>query len=235
MVAGGRQGLGHFGHVADVEVIRLPRAKPVPLPQQLGDLLDGGGDFLGGATRGQDLIHVGEAHRLGRVGGLGGRWHGIKLVLSIGVDLVETIHRRGGAGTGGTGAGALVGGGRRRAGHPEFDRRPGGEQDVVLIHAHHVGALGGEDADHLEGDVLDADFLADGGFALEQLPDERLAEHADLAGVADIPIGEHVAFGQAPFPDVEEGGSGAVDKGGHPVAVAVDDLGPGPDDRAPNP
>ena len=36
-------------------------------------------------------------------------------------------------------------------------------------------------------------------------------------------------FGHGPFPHVQKGRGGAVDVNGHPVLVAVDDLGAGPD------
>ena len=58
------EGLGHLGHVADVEVVGLAGLDVVPLVQQLGDLLHGRLDLLGRAGRTQDLIDVGEAHRL---------------------------------------------------------------------------------------------------------------------------------------------------------------------------
>ena len=86
---------------------------------------------------------------------------------------------------------------RRRAGDAVLDRGPGGQQDVVLVHAHHVGALAAEHADHAEGDVLDADFLADRRLAVEQLADQRLAEQADLVAVAHVAVGEGFALGQS--------------------------------------
>ena len=61
--------------------------------------------------------------------------------------------------------------------------------------------------------------------------DERLADQADLAGVAHVVVGEGDPVGQVvPVADVEEGGRGAVDEQRHPVAVAVDDLRAGADD-----
>ena len=36
----------------------------------------------------------------------------------------------------------------------ELDRRPGGHDDVVLVAAHHVGALGRQDADDPKSDVV---------------------------------------------------------------------------------
>ena len=41
------QGVGHFGHVADAEVVGLARLDVVPLVQQVGDLADGERDLLG--------------------------------------------------------------------------------------------------------------------------------------------------------------------------------------------
>ena|SRR5947199_1034812 len=67
---GGGQRLGHFRHVADIEVVGLARLDPVSLVQQLRDLLNRPRNFRGGGGPCQDLVHVGEAHRLWRVGRL---------------------------------------------------------------------------------------------------------------------------------------------------------------------
>ncbi len=129
------------------------------------------------------------------------------------------------------GGGALVDGGRGGAGHPVFDGGPGRQQDVVLVHAHHVGAFGAEDPDHLEGDVLHPHFLAQGGLALEKLPDQPSGpSRQTLLALRTSRSVKAFALGQVPFPDIEKGGGGAVNKGGDPVAVAINDLGPGPDD-----
>ena len=90
---GGGQGLGDLGHVADVEVVGLAGPDAVPLAQQVGDLVDGLRDLLGGGRLDHDLVHVGEADRLRRVGRLGGRRAGIErrgagVEVAQGVDLV---------------------------------------------------------------------------------------------------------------------------------------------------
>ena len=79
-----------------------------------------------------------------------------------------------------------------------LDRGPGGQHDVVLVHAHHVGAFAAEHADDFEGDVLDADFLAHRRFALEKLPLDGLANQADLAAVTHVAIGERCRL--RPYP-----------------------------------
>ena len=42
-----------------------------------------------------------------------------------------------------------------------FDGCPRGEHDIILVAAHHVGLLAGQDADHAEIDVVEPHFLAD--------------------------------------------------------------------------
>ncbi len=52
-----------------------------------------------------------------------------------------------------------------------------------------------------------------------------------LSALRTSRVGEHVALVEIlPVADLQEGGRGAVDVHGHPVAVAVDDLRAGPDD-----
>src|SRR5947209_2922363 len=72
-------------------------------------------------------------------------------------------------------------------------RGPGGQQDVVLVQAHHVGALAAQHADDLESHVLHPEFLADRRLALEQLFHQSLTEQTDLAAVADVAVGERLA------------------------------------------
>ena len=67
-----------------------------------------------------------------------------------------------------------------RAAETILDGGPGREEDVVLVGAQEVAALLAEHADDREGHVLDADLLADGVAAAEQLADQRLADQADL-------------------------------------------------------
>ena len=222
----GAHGVGHFGHVADVEVVELPAADAMPLAQQIGDLVDGLRDLLGGGRLDEDLADVDEPHRLRGVqrGGRGGRR------INRRGGRIKVAQRSGGRTRRGCRRSG-IGIGRAAAAHAVLDRGPGSEDDVVLVHAHHVGALGGKHADHAQGDVLDAKFLADGRFALKQLPLDRGADHADLAAAEDVAIGEHSAFEHVvPVAHGEVGGRGAVDAHRHPVAVAVDDLAAGADD-----
>ena len=114
------------------------------------------------------------------------RGHGIEASLAR-IQLAERVHGlRNSGGLRRRAARALIGGLRRGAGHAVLDRGPRRQQDIVLVHAHHVGALLGENPDHLERHILNPHLLAQGRGAAEQLADQRLPEHAHLAGVADI-------------------------------------------------
>ncbi len=159
----------HLGHVANVEVVRLRRLDAMPLAQQLRDLVDCLRDFLGRGRLGQDLIHVDEADRLRRVGRLTRGGNGIRGGRT-GVQITQRVDGRRTRGRVGCGrrGGALVDVRQRAAADAVFDRRPGGQDDVVLVHAHHVGPFARENADDLEGDVLHADFLADRRLALRR-------------------------------------------------------------------
>ena len=111
----------------------------------------------------------------------------------------------------------------------ELDRRPGGDDAVVLVLAHHVRARGAQNPDDPEGDVADADHFADGRFVVEQFPLHRGADQADRLARADVGIGEAIALLQV-FPIA---GSQVVRRGARqllrgPVAVSIDRLGPGP-------
>ncbi len=145
--------------------------------------------------------------------------------LGAGVNLVERID------LGGRGVRALIYAGEGRAGDPVFDRRPGGDENVVLVHAHHVRTLACQDSDDPEGDILYADFFSDRGLTLEEFGYESQAENGDLAAVSYIPFGKHFTFMQTPVANIQVAGRCAEDEGGHPVAIAVNDLRASPDDR----
>ena len=129
------------------------------------------------------------------------------------------------------GGGALVGVGQRRAGDAVLDGGPGREQDVVLVHAHHVGALALQHADDSEGDVLDAHLLADRRL-------RRRTARGPWSGRAGRPCWRCARRGSVKgSPSARSSSRGpqvrrrrAVDVAGHPVAVAVDDLRAGADD-----
>ena len=113
----------------------------------------------------------------------------------------------------------------RHGADAELDRRPGGHDDVVLVAAHHVGALGRQDADDAKSDVGNPQSCH-GRLVVEKLPLDRGADHADLIGIQHVAVGEDFAllhFG--PVADVEVVGRGADDRLGLPVVLAVDQLG----------
>src|SRR5436190_19158416 len=60
---------------------------------------------------------------------------------------------------------------------------------------------------------------------------QRLADHAHARGVVDVAVGEGLALVQiVPLAHVEEGGRGAVNVDGYPVAIAEHDLQASADD-----
>ena len=107
----------------------------------------------------------------------------------------------------------------------ELDRRPGRDEQVVLILADDVGPLAAEDADDPQRHVVDVDLLADRRLLVEQLARERLAEQADHGDVVDVALGERLAFVQVfPLPDAKVSRGGADEGARDPVLVPVDDL-----------
>ena len=167
-----------FGHVADVEVVGLAGLDAVPLAQQRRDLVDGLGICSADDRLDRDLVDVGEADRLRRVGRLGRRRDGIQ--------------RRGSRGRGCSSVLTWL------AAPPADAALWLASASVAPLTRYLIVVQGAstmsswsmpimfaplrlEHADHPEGDVLDADLLADGRFVLEQLALEGLADHADLA------------------------------------------------------
>ena len=68
--------------------------KVMPLAQQAGDLVDGLRDLLGGGGLGEDLVHVGEAHRLRRVGDLGRRTAPDRAAVAAGIEIAQRVDVR---------------------------------------------------------------------------------------------------------------------------------------------
>ena len=69
-------------------------------------------------------------------------------------------------------------------------RRVGRDDDVVLVLAPLALALGGEHAEHAEGQVLDADDLAHRVLVGEERLGHGLAQQADLVRDQDVAGGE---------------------------------------------
>src|SRR5262249_45087303 len=157
---------GHFGHVADVEVVGLTGTNAVPLVQYLRDLANRHRDDLRGIGGGEDLVDVGESHRQRGVGRLCRRRRRGGAPRSTGVEGVQRVDLVGRVG--GRRGGALVDRGRRVAGDTILDRRPGSQEDIVLVEPHHVRPFPGQYADYLERNVLHAHFLADGRLTAKQ-------------------------------------------------------------------
>ena len=207
-------------------------ADVMPLVEQLGDLFDGQRNFLGRFGLDHDLIDVDESHRLRRVGGFG-RGEGrieIRIGPHVRIGLAGRVADRSTGGAGGTArparaARGLVGDlGTDRA-DAKFDRGPGGENQIVLIHAEHVGALAAQHAEHAERHALHPHVLADRRLVAEKIRDDGLPQHANGLLVAHVAVGEARALGHvAPIADIEKCRRAAVDVHRHPVLIAVDDL-----------
>ncbi|CAA9439393.1 MAG: hypothetical protein AVDCRST_MAG64-4029 [uncultured Phycisphaerae bacterium] len=209
----------------------------MPLAEQLGDLGHRGLGLVGRRGRDRDVADVREPDRHRVVRLLDGRLFRVELGRAGRVGVVQRVRGVGGA-AGGPGRRGRA---ARAAGRDAvLDRRPGDQDGLVLVAAEHVGALGGEDADHPQGDVLEPDLAADRALPAEQLADERLADQADLGAAQHVPVGEHLALLDRPLADVEVRRGGADDvvgrvvvPAGDQLAVGVDDRGDGPDGRAP--
>src|SRR2546428_183574 len=70
--------------------------------------------------------------------------------------------------------------------HLLLGRRERDEDHVVLVLAPRALALAAQQADHGEGDLLDADDLADGILVAEEVLRRRLAEQRDLGRAVDV-------------------------------------------------
>ena len=165
-----------------------------------------------------------EPDRHRRVRLLGGRRGGVQAVVGRRVQTAQRVDRvaRGGAGDR-----------RVRRRRPAealptdaiFDCRPRRDDHVVLISAPHVRALGPENADDFAGDRAQPKVFVQRVLVREELLHHGLPDQAHLVGVADVAVGERLAFGQVgPVLDIEVRRRRAGDSRGHPVAVAVDDL-----------
>ena len=180
--------------------------------------------------RDDDLVDVGEPHRLRRVGRLRRRRHRVERSAARRVELAERVDLLVGSVAAG---GALV---RRRSATSPATRY------LIVVHGASTmsswsmpimfAPLRVSTPIDLERDVLDADLLADRRLAAEQLADDRLADQADLAAVADVAVGER-ARPRPGRPSRGRRGTRASCRRctRHPVAVAVDDLGARADDR----
>ena len=92
----------------------------------------------------------------------------------------------------------------------------------VLVHVHAAGASAAQHADDPKQGVLDPHLLADGRFRIEKPLSHGFADDPHRAAAAEFLVAEHCAGSQVfPVADRNERGRGAVDAGGHPIAMAV--------------
>ncbi len=172
-----------LGQIENLEVVVFVPGQMVPLAKQRADLIDGRGHLFGAGGLGLNEVDARLPHRLRRIGRLRDHALGIER-RGCDIRIVQGIDRRRGGSRGGvhrSGADAV---------DAELDRRPGGEDAVVLVLAHHVRAAGAQEPDDPEGDVADADRLADGRFVFEQFALDRGADQADAVARADVVLGE---------------------------------------------
>jgi hypothetical protein len=99
----------------------------------------------------------------------------------------------------------------------------GNQYDVILILSGRRLALASQHAVDGEGNAADANDLADGVGASEQVIDHRLSEQGDLGSAIHVLVGEGLAGGDGEVADLEVIRRDALDGGG-PVVVAEDDL-----------
>ena len=113
-----------------------------------------------------------------------------------------------------------------------LDRRVRGGDEVVLVLAPLALAFGGEDAEHAEGKVLDADHLAHRIGVREEGLGHRRAQQADLLRGEHIPRREVGPVAQHPVAHADVFFVAALDRR-VPVLVARHHLGTAAHDRRP--
>ena len=99
----------------------------------------------------------------------------------------------------------------------------GDQDDIVLIGTEKAEALRRQDAEDAEGEIADAQSLADGVFVGEHLIDDGFSDDADLGEGFDLLIREHGAGCDGPVADIGVVGTDAVDVGA-PVQTIGEDL-----------
>ena len=123
---------------------------------------------------------------------------------------------------------ALVGSGKRRSHHAVFDCRPWGQQDIVLIHTHHIRSFCTQYTNDLESYISDSNFFTYGGFFSEQLSYDCSPDYANFICITDVVFGERFTIFQvSPVPNVKECRSSAIQISRDVVAVAKYQLCPG--------
>ena len=111
----------------------------------------------------------------------------------------------------------------RFSGQPLHDGRVRRDDGVVLILSHHVAALLLQDSHDFEGNVLDANDLADGFAVGEKIVHDSLTEDSDFRGGLDVGIGEEVPLRDVPRSNQRIVSADALN-GCSPIQLAGDNL-----------
>ena len=114
-----------------------------------------------------------------------------------------------------------------------FDRCPRRQQDIVLVHAHHVRTLFPQYADDLKSHIPDADLLADGSLHLRTTASRLsgLIRHTLLALRTSCSVNASPRSRSIQSRTCRNEECRAVDVCRHPVAISVYQLCACTDDR----
>ena len=198
-----------------MEVIILSFGQIVSAAQHGSDLGTGGIHFIRRNGADHDLIDLGKLGDQQRVG---------RQIFRLFRIVCHTFAGVNAARSGGGGAFGVGGGPRLQAGNALADRCPRGNDHVILIHAHHVGALLFQHADDLEVHILDPDGAVHRRTAAEDFLHDGLTDHAHTFPPVDFPLSETSAFADLPIPDPEIIIIGPDDLPGSPVLISENEL-----------
>ena len=109
------------------------------------------------------------------------------------------------------------------------DGRVGEHDDVILIFSHHVGTFFGQHAYHTEGNVTDANRLAQRVLSLEELDHHRMTDDADFGRCSHVTFGKKAAMTELPITHQQVIGIYSMHLWGIPVRIPIDDLTAGSD------
>ncbi len=139
------------------EIGCFARSRLMSYSERLVDLIDRVQHSFCRDRRCNDLVHRGQPCLARRVEDLSGSQRRVELDMRARISVAETIDP-----VRGSRPNTLVHLTEGCSADPIFERSPRRQQNIILVHAHHVGTFATEHADHTKWDILNADCLTDG-------------------------------------------------------------------------